>query len=247
MRTKWWVGAVFVVALLVAAGAWALDSGIAGARHASNRSGLASSTTEPVKVSGAAAASGGGDVSSSGEQPSPSSVPSSLPSPAQGGKAAKATRPSWNPQPQPSETARLEMPTATPGESPGLPKSKKRKPAISSVPKTGTAQGKLTKDFPVEAVPVPDGAKISRSSVSSQGKRVLVGLEGRSTTSPATVLGFYDHEFKDRGWMTTVTRPEKVASTLHASFGRESVVVSARRLPTGQTAFTVAGAFRPKR
>jgi len=247
MRTKYWIAAIFTAALLVAAAVWALDTGMAGGKPASAGTDAASSVQGGGKESGTSAASVVASPTLPAEKTSPSSIrdTSSTPSPsAVAGDAANATRPSWNPQPPPSETAGLEMPTATPGKSQGLPKSKVRKPAMSSVPEAGSAKGKLMPGFPTNAVPVPADSTITTSSISPHGKRVLVGLQGRSTTSPATVLEFYDHEFEARGWASSLNHPDTGVSILQTGFGNDSVVVTAQRLPTGQTAFAVAGVFK---
>ena len=77
-----------------------------------------------------------------------------------------------------------------------MPSAEPRKPALSKAPKPGAAEGKLTKGFPKEAMPLPSSTTIERSSVEAQSSLVMVGVQGRSKQSVEEVLAFYEAHFK---------------------------------------------------
>lgn len=255
MKTKYWIVAVFAAAVLVAGLAWSLDTGLIGGNTPTAGSAVSSTGTETSSPNGKSTDSEveslrvdsdrrTGSVktdtseSSSGRQAG-SSVGSASPRPA----AATGTRPSWDPQPPASKAAGLEMPTEAPSVRASLPKSKDRKRALPSKPPTGESAGKLTSGFPKKAVPHPKGTAITASSVSSQGKRVLVSFEGRTKASPSQIIAFYADDFAAKGWASTPSVPQAGESALEGGYRGDSVVVTARELPTGQTAFVVAGVF----
>lgn len=257
MKTKYWIVAIFAAAVLVAGLAWSLDTGLIGgsAPTAGSVSSQAAAETPSTVVASAdfegkslpttngkqhASTQAGTSKSSSREQAESSTAAGSARLTA---AAATATRPSWDPQPPASEAAGLEMPTEAPSARKNLPKSKDRKRALPSKPPAGESKGKLTSGFPKKAVPHPSGTAITASSVSSQGKRILVSLEGRSTTSQSEIIAFYAEDFAAKGWASTPSVPRAGESTLEGGYKGDSVVVTTRELPTGQTAFVVAGAF----
>lgn len=255
MKTKYWIVAVFAAAVLVAGLAWSLDTGLIGGNTPTAGSAVSSTATEVSSPNEKSADSESqsspmtsdrrhGSVKtdaskSSSRRGAGASTGSGSPQP----KAATGTRPSWDPQPSASKAAGLEMPTEAPRARTSLPKSKDRKRALSSKPPTGESAGKLTSGFPKKAVPHPKGTAITTSSVSSQGKRVLVSFEGRTKTSPSEVMAFYAEDFSARGWASTPSVPQAGEAALEGGYKGDSVVVTTRKLPTGQTAFVVAGAF----
>lgn len=251
MKSKYLVVAVLAVALLLTGVAWSLDSGLWGRSTAGGGSqgaagpGSALSSTAASHVLG----EGGSAGASSPVGKSPATLNTTSPAPTSSssastnGRAAKATRPSWNPQPAASETAGLEMPTATPGGQKTLPKSRVKKPTFTAAPKNAVAQGKLTAGFPKKAVPVPAHLKIMSSSVAAQGTRVLVGVDGRSKSSPASIIAFFARDFGAKGWTTTRATPAEGTITLRGAYGSDAVVATVRQLPTGHTALTVAATF----
>lgn len=252
MKSKYLVAAVVAVALLLTGIAWSLDSGLLGRPTAdgdqsiSPSGGSASSVSDPSVLpdgSGKAEARLPAKTEPARSSAAGSGPKASSPAVADD-RAAKASRPSWNPQPAASETAGLEMPTATPGTHKALPKSKVKKPTLSAAPKNGVAKGKLTSSFPKKAVPVPPHLKITSSSVAAQGTRVLVGVDGRSKSSSASILAFFNRDFAARGWTVTRSTPADLTTTLRGTYGQDAVVATVRQLPTGQTALTVAGTFK---
>lgn len=258
MKTKYWIVAVFSAAVLVAGLAWALDTGLVGGSAVT--AGTPTNTMSPTP-SADTTASGQATRSNSkgstatdelkkakkktskpGQGKQPGSADSAKSS-RRADAAATATRPSWDPQPAASETAGLEMPTEAPDARTTLPKSKERKGVLPSTPATGASKGKLTSGFPKKAVPYPSGTSITASSVSTQGKRVLVSLEGRTKASPSKIIAFYADDFAAKGWASTPRTPQAGESVLEGGFKNDSMVVTTTKLPTGQTAFVVAGAF----
>lgn len=250
MKPKYVIAVVLTLALLLTGVAWSLDAGILGRPSAEGALGDASQARHgslladvDASTSGTAGRGTRGGTSATRSSGTVKPQKTAVPSPTNNG-GATATRPSWNPQPAASETAGLEMPTATPAADRTLPKSKTRRPILSVAPKNGSAVGKLTPGFPKDAVPVPPNLRISSSSVASQGPRVLVGVEGRSESSPASILAFFTRDFGTKGWKITRSTPENGTTTVRGAYGNDAVVATVRRLPTGQTTLTVAGAFK---
>lgn len=155
---------------------------------------------------------------------------------------ASPTRPTWNP-PDPSTSKALEIQDSSSSSMARLPKSEKRQPVLSKIPRTGTARGKLTPGFPTGAVSAPAAARITMSSVQVQGKQIFVGLKGTTKQSRKIVADHYLRAYKSKGWSQTSTVNLDGSRTLQGGFGDDSIVVSIRTLPTGRTAFTVAGVF----
>lgn len=252
MKPKYLAAAVVALALLLTGIAWSLDSGLLGRPTAeggqtTSSVGGSSSSLDDTGAVASGSQKTAGRLPATTEPVQPDAATSAPPASSEkpeDDRAAKATRPSWNPQPAASETAGLEMPTATPGTHKSLPKSKVRKPTLSVAPNNGVAKGKLTSDFPKKAVPVPPRLKIASSSVASQGSRVLVGVVGRSESSPASIAAFFDRDFRAKGWTVTRSTPADLTTTLRGTFGQDSVVVTVRQLPTGQSALEVAGTFK---
>ena len=157
----------------------------------------------------------------------------------------ETTRPVWDPQATESESG-LEVPQQTGSADFRLPDSPKRKPVLRKSPKIGVAEGKLTKGFPKDAVPIPRSTTIVQSSVARQSELVLVGLEGRSSASVEEVLAFYREHFADRKWLTSETTPAEGVTQLQGAFGQDSTTITVRQLPTGVTSVLAAGVFKVK-
>ncbi|HJX80226.1 hypothetical protein [Glutamicibacter sp.] len=155
---------------------------------------------------------------------------------------AEATRPSWDPKPSASES-RLEVPEQPKASQFKLPDTPERQPVLKKAPKTGVSTGKLTKEFPKDAVPVPKSTTIVQSSVEKQEQLVFVGVEGRSSASVDEVLSFYSEHFEKQHWLTTQSEPVTGVTQLLGSFGEDSTTVTIRQLPTGATSIVAAGVF----
>lgn len=153
--------------------------------------------------------------------------------------AATATRPHWDPQPTEAD-AGLEVPEQTKATAFALPSSKEREPLLEKTPKTGVAQGKLTKGFPKDAVPLPRSTTVVGSSVETQGRLVILGVEGRSKASADAILEFYAGHFAKLDWLTTRTQPARGTTQLRGGFGQESLSVTVRELPTGMRSVTAS-------
>ncbi|GGJ70755.1 hypothetical protein [Glutamicibacter ardleyensis] len=159
-----------------------------------------------------------------------------------GEPTAEATRPSWDPKPSASPT-RLEVPEQPKASQFKLPDTPERQPVLKKAPKTGMSTGKLTKEFPKDAVPVPKATTIVQSSVEKQEKMVFAGVEGRSNSSVEEVLSFYSEHFEQQQWLTTQSEPATGVTQLMGSFGADSTTVTIRQLPTGATSIVAAGVF----
>lgn len=154
----------------------------------------------------------------------------------------EATRPSWDPKPSASES-RLEVPEQPNASQFKLPDTPERKPVLKKAPKTGVSTGKLTKEFPKDAVPMPKSTTIVQSSVEKQEQLVFVGVEGRSNASVEEVLSFYSEHFEQQHWLTAQSEPATGVTQLLGSFGEDSTTVTIRQLPTGATSIVAAGVF----
>lgn len=265
LKTKYWIVAVFTAAVLMAGLAWALDTGLVGGNAPTAGAASSPTVTSSATVAETPPSQGkqnrnadenateprnrrdgstNAAVSESRRGESTGSPATRQPPSPSGSKAAAtATRPSWDPKPPASEAAGLEMPTQAPRSRTSLPQSIDRKQVLTSVPPTGASKGKLTSGFPKKAVPHPSGSAVTASSVSSQGKRVLVSLEGRAKASPSDIIAFYADDFAAKGWASTPSVPQAGEPALEGAYKGDSLIVTTRKLPTGQTAFLVAGAF----
>ncbi|MFJ2617882.1 hypothetical protein [Glutamicibacter sp. NPDC087344] len=154
----------------------------------------------------------------------------------------QATRPSWNPQPTQADE-RLEVPEEPSKSSSALPSAEPREPVLSKTPKTGAAEGELTKGFPKDAIPLPASTTVERSSVEAQSSLVMVGVQGRSKQSVEDVLAFYESHFKDLQWLATTSDQADGTTQLQAGFGKETATVTLHQLPTGLTEINAAGVF----
>ncbi|WP_146111912.1 hypothetical protein [Arthrobacter sp. MYb227] len=125
-----------------------------------------------------------------------------------------------------------------------LPKSVEKAPAISGkTPQEGTASGKLTQGFPAEALPVPEGAHIVDSSVSTQGKNIQVAVNYRTSKTPEQVLSFYEHAATKKGWLATRGTGADGAKNITLGYGKDTTVATVRTAGTGATVVAAFGSF----
>ncbi len=186
-----------------------------------------------------------GDVEASSEPSEKQSGPDDAkPSQPEGTSAkVEATRPSWNPQPTHTDE-RLELPEDPEKTASAMPSAEPRQPALSKAPKSGAVEGKLTKGFPKEAMPLPASTTIERSSVDTQSSLVMVGVQGRSKQSVEEVLAFYEEHFKDLQWLASTSTDADGNTRLQAGFGQDTATVTLHQLPTGLTEINAAGVFK---
>lgn len=156
----------------------------------------------------------------------------------------KPTSQASSPSASAIEKPRLEVP-ATPRPSvTTLPKSVEKAPAISGkAPQEGTASGKLTKGFPTEAMPIPEGVTIVDSSVSTQGKNVQVAMNYRTSKTPEQVLSFYEQVAAKKGWLANRGTGVDGAQNVTFGFGKDTTVATVRTAGTGATVVAVFGSF----
>lgn len=155
---------------------------------------------------------------------------------------AEATRPTWNPKPTQTDE-RLEVPKDPPKTLNALPSAQPREAVLSKTPKTGVAEGRLTKGFPKKAMPLPASTDVERSSVETQGSLVVVGVQGRSKQKVDEVLAFYDAHFKDLQWLSSTSVDSEGNTRLEAGFGKETATITLHQLPTGLTQIDAAAVY----
>lgn len=243
MKSKYWVAGIFAVAILVAGIAIAFDTGYLGNTSPSNQgaanqevapdSGQESAKAEPTAESSATSFPSGAPGDSAGEQ---GEWPSST-------TPTQSTRPVYIPT-EPESTEGLEVPASGTPIPPSLPTSVGRRPALTDIPPTGSAKGKLTKGFPKKAVPLPAKIDVESSSVHRQGQLVLVSVEAQSQQEKQAVIDFYVEQIKKMGWIPTTTVVDANSTVVRGAFEGDSLSVTLRSRPTGSLVLSVAGAFR---
>lgn len=239
MKTKGWIIAIFATALLLAVVAVVFNS-----------------LDRPVDASfaeGASAESSGKALMTNRSDPRSESTSAErsekVPTPTESSKLDQEdeslpTRPSGHGEKKAPETKKLEVPKDKKEGPKKLPKSKKRAPVLTSLPKSGSATGKLSRGFPAKVVPMLPKAVASSSSVQTQGEQAFVEVTGRTKAETKSVLKFYSKDFAGKGWVTTQQSTANGVTTLRGAYGDDSILVTVRRLPTGQTSFAVAGVFK---
>lgn len=138
----------------------------------------------------------------------------------------------------------LEVPATAAPTATTLPKSVERVPALTGkAPSNGTAKGKLVAGFPSKALPIPDGARIVDSSVSTQNRNVQAAVNLRTGMSPEKVMSFYESQASKKGWLATRGTTVDGAATITLGYGKDNVVATARTAGTGATTVAVFGSF----
>lgn len=142
------------------------------------------------------------------------------------------------------ESPKLEVPASAKPSATTLPKSVKKAPVLSgTVPKEGTAKGKLTSGFPTKAMPIPEGAHIVDSSVSTQGRKIQVAVNYRTSLSVEAVLKYYESQAAKRGWVATRGTAADGAKSITLGFGDDTMVATVRTAPTGATTVAAFGSY----
>ncbi|WP_457187349.1 hypothetical protein [Nocardioides sp. P5_E3] len=155
----------------------------------------------------------GGDGSGQSVEPSPNASPGTE------SDATDATAPGSAPG--------VEMPEAP--ESPVASLSELLAPTNPAplvtmpLPRGGSAQGRLIREFP-DALRPPRDARVESSSLSPMGDRLQVGLVATTSLSPAQVLLAYRTRLARRGMHEAATPPSVVGSQAAAFQQGESVV-----------------------
>jgi hypothetical protein len=99
------------------------------------------------------------------------------------------------------------------------------------LPRGGSAEGRLLRQFPDALRPTRD-ARVESSSLSPMGDRLQVGLVATTSLSPAQVLVAYRTRLARRGMDETAT-PPSVAGSHAAAFQRGDSVVTVTVTPRG--------------
>lgn len=240
MKFKSLIAVILSLAAILFAVAMTLDwmgrpeaPSMAGAPSSTAVAGASKSTDSPTGSADTPIETSPTQPSSGGAKPS---------QPADTSENVEATRPSWNPQPTQADE-RLEVPEDPEKSSGALPSGEPRKPVLTKAPKPGAAEGKLTKGFPKDAMPLPSSTTIERSSVEKQSSLVMVGVQGRSKQGVEEILAFYESHFKDLQWLATTSSEADGSTRLQAGFGQDTATVTLHQLPTGLTEINAAGVF----
>lgn len=143
------------------------------------------------------------------------------------------------------EKPKLEVPAAIEPSATTLPKSVERTPALTGkAPPAGTAKGKLVEGFPTKALPIPEGAHIVDSSVSTQNRNVQAAANFRTSLSQEKVLTFYEAQAAKKGWLATRGKSVDGAATVTVGYANDTVVATVRTAATGATTVAVFGSFK---
>ncbi len=109
------------------------------------------------------------------------------------------------------------------------------------MPDDATASGGVVPGFPTTIVPVVDGLTVVRSSVSSQGDRLQLGLTASSAASPEEVTALYVAALAAEGFQPGPS-PAVDGSTATAFVrGSEGVVLTVRARVGGGTELSLSG------
>ena len=238
MKYKYWVTGLLTAAAIFTAGAIALDLGArepaqTGAEPTANRDLPSSSATATQLPNSVASTLPGASKPEPSMDPKNTSTPStkSVPS-TKGGKADRG-----------SDRPLLEVPEPTAKSSPGLPKSTPRSAMLNSVPKTGHENGKLVKGFPWKQLPLPGSSDVVKSSVTTQGERVIAEVTGRTSKDADKVVKFYRSYFAKLDWSVEETAAADGTKRLLGQFADDSTSIQIRSLPTGLTQVTASGSY----
>jgi len=244
MKSKLWIIAAFVVAGILLVGALVLDLGAKSYGEPAAQSQLMVTPTPANSPAVATSASVRGTTKGKQNPARRDAAKQSKLGSSPDAKGPKGTTSASERQKAPvSSTRPLEMPEKSTPASNKLPKSKLRVPAVSSMPKSGASRGKLVNGFPKKAVDLPPKASIVSSSLAVQAKRLLVRLDARTASSEKSVLSFYAADFAKKGWVTSTGSAADGSRTIRGALAQDSAIVTVRELPTGQTGFSVSGAF----
>lgn len=231
-----------VAAAVAAAGEDAGEQ--AGRRPEGTTAGTPDSSSADTSA-GAADSAGAGSTATG---PSAAGAPSSGIPPV-AGPGGSGDRPSWDPVGDAPDGAAQEpkVPDADEEPDPRLPPSAERRPVFTTAPDAVHAADRLAEDFPDHAVPAPQGATVQDSSVSVQGRRVLVGLQLTTRLDAGAVVEYYARHCADLGWPVTREPDADDPGVLECGFGADSISVATGAGPDGMTAVSASGAFEVRK
>ena len=241
---KWLAWALAVIVVLVGA-TIAFNAAARTPAAGGASSGPSPSATEPAIAPTSSASSSANEPSkNSSAAASTAKRPSSMPPASSATGTKEAGSPPASAPATEVESPKLEVPATSVPKATTLPKSVKKAPVLSgTVPREGTAKGELTSGFPTKALPIPQGARIIDSSVSTQKRNVQVAVNYRTSMSVEAVLKFYESEAAKRGWVATRGTAADGAKSITLGFGDDTMAATVRTAPTGATTVAAFGTY----
>ena len=109
------------------------------------------------------------------------------------------------------------------------------------MPASASARGELVEGFPSEIVPVLDGVTVVSSSVSSQGDRLQLGLQGSSSQSPEEITARYVEAMATRSFQPSSAAALQGSTATQFTRGSDGLVLTVRARVGGGTELTLAG------
>lgn len=241
---KWLAWALAVIVVLVGA-TFAFNAAARTPAAGGASSSPSPSATEPaIAPTSSASASANEPSKNSSATASTTKRPSSMPPASSATGTKEAGSPPASAPATEVESPKLEVPATSEPKATTLPKSVKKAPVLSgTVPREGTAKGELTSGFPTKALPIPQGARIIDSSVSTQKRNVQVAVNYRTSMSVEAVLKFYESEAAKRGWVATRGTAADGAQSITLGFGDDTMAATVRTAPTGATTVAAFGTY----
>lgn len=106
-----------------------------------------------------------------------------------------------------------------------------------------SAVGAVVAGFPSTFVPIPDGATVVITTVTSEGSIMQAGLEAKSTATVDEIVAFYRHDLDAQGFTASPAAALGPGQAWHFLRDGEGVALTVRTASDGGTSFSVAGTF----
>ena len=113
----------------------------------------------------------------------------------------------------------------------------------SPLPGVASAVGAVVAGFPSTFVPIPDGATVVITTVTSEGSIMQAGLEAKSTATVDEIVAFYRHALDAQGFPASPAAALGPGQAWHFLRDGEGVALTVRTASDGGTSFSVAGTF----
>lgn len=113
----------------------------------------------------------------------------------------------------------------------------------SPLPGVASAVGAVVAGFPSTFVPIPDGATVVITTVTSEGSIMQAGLEAKSTATVDEIVAFYRHALDAQGFTASPAAALGPGQAWHFLRDGEGVALTVRTASDGGTSFSVAGTF----
>ncbi|WP_372593089.1 hypothetical protein [Actinotalea sp.] len=186
-----------------------------------------SSSDEPTDSSSTSVSSGASEGGSGGTEPSGGGTEGAGSTEGSGSSGADGSASETLPDPTPTATALV-----PPGDIVVL---------TGPMPATASATGRLVDGYPSSIVPVLDEITVVSSSVSSQGDRLQLGLQGSSDLSPDEVTAAYVAALAAQSFSSAPGVAIEGSTATQFSRGSDGVVLTVRSRTGGGTELTLAG------